>query len=121
MSAITMDFGRSGLRANSVRPRLRLTARGRAVLTTVIVAPLAAIALVVALNGGGASASLEGGQQPFEYVTVQSGDTLWQLAQQVAPQVDPREVIEQFVQFNQLSSPDVYAGQELAIPAQYTR
>ncbi|MCU1412125.1 MAG: hypothetical protein JWR04_2832, partial [Rhodoglobus sp.] len=39
---------------------------------------------------------------PFEYVTVESGQTMWHLAEDLAPQSDPREVIAQIVQFNQL-------------------
>jgi hypothetical protein len=122
MSTITMQFGavpRRDTRAAARKPRLRLTRRGRAVLTVAVLTPLVVSALLIALNGGGASASFEGADAAFQYVTVESGETLWQLAQEVAPRSDPREVIDQFVQFNQLGSPDVYAGQELAIPPQY--
>ena len=100
-------------------PRLRLTKRGRGVLTFLAATPLVIAAFVFALNGGGATASLEGSTVPFEYVTVESGQSLWQLAEQLAPQSDPRDVIAQLVQLNQLETADVYAGQELAIPAAY--
>jgi hypothetical protein len=105
----------------TVSPRLRLTARGRAVLTTLAAGPLVVAAALFILNGGGATASLTGSNVPFEYVTVESGQTLWQLAEQVAPQSDPRDVIAQIEQLNQLAGSDVYAGQELAIPAQYLK
>ena len=98
-------------------PRLRLTKRGRAVLTTLAATPLVVGALLFALNGGGAIASLEGSNVPFEYVTVESGQTMWQLAEELAPQSDPRDVIAQIVEFNQLDGADVAAGQELAIPS----
>lgn len=98
-------------------PRLRLTKRGRGVLTFLAAAPLVIAAFVFALNGGGATASLEGSNVAFEYVTVESGQTMWQLAEELAPQSDPRDVIAQIVQFNQLDGADVYAGQELAIPS----
>ena len=101
----------------SAAPRLRLTKRGRAVLTTLAATPLVIAAFVFALNGGGATASLEGSNVPFQYVTVESGQTMWQLAEELAPQSDPRDVIAQIVQFNQLDGADVYAGQELAIPS----
>jgi LysM repeat protein len=79
------------------------------------------IALVFALNGGAATATLEGSEVPFEYVTVESGQSLWQVAESLAPGADPREVIDAIVSLNGLESVDVYAGQELAIPAAYAR
>ena len=103
----------------SATPRLRMTKRGRSVLTVIIAAPLVIGAMFFGLNGGQATASLDGSDVAFQYVTVSSGETLWQLAGELAPTADPREVIDQIVQLNQLSSPDVFSGQELAIPAQY--
>lgn len=100
-------------------PRLRLTPRGRRVLMTLAATPLVIAALVYALNGGGATASLTGSTQDFTYVTVEAGQSLWQLAEELAPNTDPREVIARIVQLNQLESSDVGAGQELAIPAEY--
>jgi LysM domain len=101
------------------RPRLRLTKRGRSVFTVLAATPLVVIALVIALNGGGATASLDSPTAAFSYTTVASGQTLWQLARETAPAADPRDVIAAIIQLNQLESSDVFAGQELAIPAQY--
>ena len=103
------------------RPRLRLTRRGRVVFTTLAALPLVIAALVFSLNGGTAWGSLEGSSTSFEYVTVESGQSLWQLAEQLAPAADPRDVIDALMRLNGLSSADVYAGQELAIPAEYAR
>ncbi len=103
------------------QPRLRMTKRGRSVLTAIVTTPLVIVALMVALNGGQATASLGGSGVDFQYVTVASGQTLWQLAGELAPTADPREVIDQIVRLNQLESSDVFAGQELAIPVQYTQ
>jgi hypothetical protein len=134
MSAVTMGtvgFGAAArpvrvmsvramsVRVASARPRLRLTKRGRGVHTPRAAAPQAIAAIVVALNGGGATATLEGSGVPFEYVTVDSGESLWQLAETIAPNADPRDVIEQLVQLNRLESSEVFPGQQLAIPAQY--
>jgi LysM repeat protein len=77
--------------------------------------------MLFAINGGGATASLEGSSTGFQYVTVEAGQTLWQLAEDVAPAADPRDVISEIMQLNQLTSADVVAGQELAIPAAYAR
>ncbi|MBX3097961.1 MAG: LysM peptidoglycan-binding domain-containing protein [Salinibacterium sp.] len=111
MSTVVMGHGYS-----ATVPRLRLTSRGRGVLTFLAAAPLVVAALLFALNGGVATASLTGSDEPFQYVTVAAGQTMWQIAEEIAPRSDPRDVIAQLVQFNQLSGPDVYAGQELAIP-----
>lgn len=114
-----MPAGVSGNGHASTAPRLRLTKRGRGVLTFLAATPLVIAAFLFALNGGGATASLEGPAVPFEYVTVEPGQTMWQLAEQLAPQSDPRDVIAQLVKFNQLSGVDIYAGQELAIPVSF--
>lgn len=100
-------------------PRLRLTGRGRRFLTLLISLPLVVAAFWFAMNGGGAIATLGGSDAGFEYVTVEPGESLWQLAEQIAPQADPRDVIADVMQLNQLDSADVFAGQELAIPATY--
>ncbi len=102
-------------------PRLRLTARGRAVFTALTAAPLVAIALFIGLGGGEAVASHNAPGASLEYVSVAPGQSLWQLAQQVAPQADPREVVADILVLNQLASADVQPGQELALPAQYSR
>lgn len=97
--------------------RLRVTTRGRRVLTVLIVVPLLAVIAAFALNGGGATASNE--TVPLTYVSVQQGESLWQLAQQIAPSVDPRDVISDILTLNALDNSQVVAGQRLAIPSQY--
>jgi len=102
------------------RPRLRLTPRGRAVFTTLAALPLVITAMFIGLNGGGAVATNTKPDASFEWVTVGAGESLWELAAEIAPQEDPREFAAQVVSLNQLPSSDVLAGQRLAIPAQYT-
>lgn len=99
--------------------RLRLTRRGRAVFTTLAAIPLVTAALFMALNGGMATATDAAGVS-LEYVTVSGGESLWVVAQEIAPGEDPREVIAQVLRFNELTSPDVVAGQRLAVPSQYS-
>lgn len=98
-------------------PRLRLTRRGRAVLTTIAAAPLVFAALAYALNGGMATATMEQGSS--SYVTVQSGQSLWQLAEEVAPGEDIREVVAQVLRANAMESAEVFPGQQLVVPNQY--
>ncbi|MCU1557532.1 MAG: LysM peptidoglycan-binding protein [Microbacteriaceae bacterium] len=104
-----------------VSPRLHLTKRGRVVLTTLAALPLVIAAFYFATNGGGATASGEVGSVSFQHVTVQPGETLWQLAGDIAPSADPRDVVADIVHLNQLAGADIQAGQKLAIPQQYSR
>ena len=120
----TAVFGNSGFdTAGSYRaqpsPRLHLTKRGRSVFTALAATPLVIAALFFALNGGMATASLDGSDAAFQYVTVETGQSLWHVAETIAPTADPRDVIIEIMKLNQLQSADVFAGQELAIPAQY--
>lgn len=102
------------------RSHLRLTRRGRIVLTSLVAVPLVIAAGSIALNGGMANASSDASSVTFEYVQVESGQSLWELAQTIAPDADPRDVVSDVVHFNQLSSPDVQPGQRLALPSQYS-
>jgi LysM repeat protein len=53
----------------------------------------------------------------FETVTVMPGDTLWSIAQSVAPNADAQAVIAAIEELNQLETLTVQPGQKLAIPA----
>lgn len=103
------------------KTRLRLTRRGRVVFTTLAALPITAGALFLAVNGGMAAAESTSGAPAtsFEYVTIKAGQSLWQLAESVAPSQDPRDVIADIVNLNQLSSEEVQPGQRLALPADY--
>ncbi len=102
--------------------RLRLTARGRRVIAAVAAFP-AVVALALAiLSSGGALASVEHGAPSgtFTEVTVMPGDTLWSIAESIAPAADPRDVVDEIVRVNALSSGALQAGQTLALPPQYS-
>lgn len=102
--------------------RLRLTRRGRRVLATLAALP-ASIALTAAIIGGGAALASRDAGAPagsFATVTVASGESLWSIAEQVAPQADPRDVVDAIVRLNALDSVTVSAGQRIAIPTEYT-
>lgn len=125
MSTATATTTTQAASRPAARPtgRLHLTRRGRAVFTTLAAVPLVAGALVFALNGGIAFAADQGANHaagqvhaaPFSYVTIQPGQSLWQLAQAIAPTEDPRDVIAEIVSLNRLASEDVQPGQRLAI------
>lgn len=100
------------------RVRTRLTRRGRAVLAALIVLPLL-VGGGALLASGGAIAGIQSSSASFRHVTVQPGDSLWSIAQRVAPHDDPRDVIAAFVDLNGLSSGMVMAGEQLAVPHQF--
>ena len=50
-------------------------------------------------------------------VLVQPGDTLWSLAERIAPARDPREVVSQIRRLNGLPTAALQAGQQLLVPA----
>lgn len=76
------------------------------------------LALAVSLSIAGISGSQATSQSPgdLEFITVSSGDTLWQLATTFAPNQDPRDWIAEVVAINALSSVDLEPGQRIALP-----
>jgi hypothetical protein len=110
MSTATVQLG---------QPRLRLTRRGRLVFTVLAAIPVVITAMVFALNGGGAVAT-SGDGQPLETITVQSGESLWSLAEDIAPDVDPRDFISDVLAVNATAGAGLEAGSQLAIPVKYT-
>ena len=107
--------------ASDARParRLRLTRRGRVVFTTLAAIPLVIGVAVVGLSAGGAAANTAAAGATFTYITVDPGESLWQLAESIAPDADPRDVIAEIMNLNQLSTAGVEPGQRLAIPQRY--
>lgn len=105
--------------ARPVTPRLRLTQRGRVVFATLAAVPLVIAGLVFGLGASGAVATRDASTASFTTVTVDAGQSLWDLAAEIAPTADPREVAAQIVSLNQLTSTVLQPGQELAVPASY--
>jgi len=103
--------------------RLRLTRRGRVVFTTLAAIPLVVAVAVVGLSAGGAAANNAGAAAgaSFTYITVDPGESLWQLAEAIAPDADPRDVIAEIMNLNQLSTAGIEPGQRLAIPLRYAQ
>jgi len=118
---ITAPHAIGARRVAAPATRLRLTVRGRRVLAAIAAAP-AVLALGAAIiSGGGALASRDAGADgvTFSTVTVAHGDSLWSIAQEVAPTADPRDVVDAITRLNALEGGHLVAGQSLAIPAQY--
>ena len=51
-----------------------------------------------------------------DLVTVEAGDSLWTLAQRVAPEHDPRDVVAQIRDLNDLPGAGLVPGQQLVLP-----
>ena len=95
---------------------LRLTRRGRALLVLMI-----ALLLLVAFSLGqqatqAADVAGNAGSAPLEQTTVQPGESLWSVAQRIAPDNDPREVVAQIQRLNDLDSAQLQVGQQLLLP-----
>jgi hypothetical protein len=111
--------------AATASSHLRLTPRGRAVFTTLAAIPVVIAAFLIAINGGAATASLESTYNAsqaasYSYVTINAGESLWAVAQRIAPAADPRDVINDILTFNGMSSAELVPGQRIAIPTAYT-
>jgi LysM domain len=100
------------------RTRLRLTRRGRAVFTSLAAVPLIVWAFVMVLGAGDAAAQSGAASSAtsFEYVTVDRGDSLWGIAESIAPHADPRVIIDEIIRLNGLDGAIVEPGQRLALP-----
>ncbi|MEJ1180168.1 MULTISPECIES: LysM peptidoglycan-binding domain-containing protein [unclassified Pseudarthrobacter] len=101
-------------------PPLRLTRRGRVVLIGI---PLVLLAVLIFLLAGFLNAPAKAADSaadlsvtPTVSVTVQSGESLWAIAAAVAPERDPRDVIADIVQLNNLTAGAVVPGQQLFVP-----
>lgn len=119
MSAVvSMDEWRTARRGASVpvpasEGPLRLTRRGRVVL---VVLALGLVALVV-LWGGRAFASGPGEPREVTVHAVQAGETLWQHAAALAGgDRDVRDVVDELMALNGLSSASLEVGQQLLLP-----
>ncbi len=109
---------RTSTQRSAERP-LTLTRRGRFVLVGLPIAlGVAALILLGAFLTSQAQAgeSLPAPSSTVE-VSVAAGESLWDLAVRYAPERDPRDVVAEMVELNDLRGSVVQAGQTVAIPA----
>ncbi|SSC25057.1 LysM domain-containing protein [Klenkia terrae] len=96
---------------------LRLTRRGRLVLCGLgVVTALGLAAFAVPALGGGDPAVPALELAGRSSVVVYSGDTLWSIAEAVAPDTDPRVVVDAIQEANGLSGAGLVPGQVLVLP-----
>jgi hypothetical protein len=127
-SAIAPRSMQAGSQLTAVRPHpappggLRLTRRGRLVLSVFALALIVGlIAILWASLAGGAQAASGRARtgsvyQGMRRVTVLPGQTLWAIARRAEPSADPRTVIPQIMQINAISSTNLQPGQQLWVP-----
>jgi len=102
-------------RAATPRSHVRLTRRGQWVALML----LAAMAFTVLSLIGARSSAVPGNAklEPVQTVQVQPGQTLWDIARQLAPDQDPRLVVDAIVDLNALTDPgSLQVGQRLGVP-----
>jgi LysM domain-containing protein len=106
--------GGTAERADRNRSALRLTGRGRVVLW-VLALMLVALAVLLASR---AAADGPARAQEVERHVVQPGETMWQIAAEVAgPRQDVRDVVFDLVRLNELPDAGLMAGQVIVVPA----
>jgi hypothetical protein len=130
MSTMTVSAGYTGRRTAATRrpvrsapapvaaqPVARLTRRGRLLVTGLVL--LVLVVAAVLLSGGvPATAGTERrASVTAERVTVAPGETLWQIAERVAPGTDPRETVARILDLNGLQTAQVQAGTALLLPS----
>jgi len=107
---------RSSRTSQASRP-VHLTARGRAVAFVASLLALGALVVgagqMVEATAGGAVGGAAG--EPVA-VVVGSGDTLWGIAQEIAPDRDPRSVVQQIRSLNDLGTRSIVPGQSILVP-----
>lgn len=114
------DAGDLASQSATAKSRLRLTRRGRVVFGTLgALAVLAAFAMIALLGGTQAFASAEESNAEFGYVVVQPGASLWQIAAELDPSSDPRDLVAEIVRLNQLNGSGIDAGQPIAVPLRF--
>ncbi len=115
MSAVvSIDEWHAARRQESASERpLRLTRRGRVVLTALVLGLVA----LVALWGGKAFASGPGEPREVTVHAVEAGETLWQHAAALAGgDRDVRDLVDELMALNGLSSTSLQVGQQLLLP-----
>lgn len=125
MSTMTVSAAFVGRPGASVRPAaatapggtaVHLTRRGRLALAGLVLLLLVALAVLVSGGAPALGGTERVGTAPAQRVTVAPGETLWQIAERVAPGTDPRETVARILDLNGLQTAQVQAGTALQLP-----
>ena len=102
----------TGVRAGRPAP-IRLTRRGRIVVLTFFILMASLASAVLWTTASRADDPAEG---PAPTVVVQPDDSLWSIAERVAPGRPPFDVIHDIRTLNDIDTWYVYAGETLVVP-----
>jgi nucleoid-associated protein YgaU len=120
--AVQQRVGRPAAVPHRPRPRVpaaRLTRRGRVLRSLLLGLVLVTAVLVAAVAWGPGVVATSGDGQPVPVntVTVQPGQTVWDIAADSGLGGDPRDVVARIQDLNALSDPgQLQVGQSLAVP-----
>lgn len=98
------------------RSTVRLTRRGR--LVVFLLALVIVLSVGIFLAQGSMATGEKGTPAPTRIVMVGAGDTLWDIAAQVADDGDVRGMVHEIEELNALDSGMVTAGQKLRVPTE---
>ena len=104
------------------RSTVRLTRRGRIVVTILLAAVSLLLAALAWMAVAARAQAADGGLPPgavyrnLTSVVVHPGQTLWSIAAQAEPAADPRAVMQQIIDLNALRGTSVEPGQHLWVP-----
>ncbi|MHA7220184.1 LysM peptidoglycan-binding domain-containing protein [Arthrobacter sp. MDT1-48-3] len=116
----SVSAGEHQLSSREPERPLTLTRRGRLLLVGLPIA--LGVAALILLGAFLTSQAQAGESAPVSSsvvdVNVAAGETLWDLAVRYAPDRDPRDVVTEMVELNNLRSSVVQAGQSISIPAE---
>jgi Tfp pilus assembly protein FimV len=92
---------------------MSLTRRGRAVvlLATMLLA-FTGISVARTVSNAGTTTT----HVVTHSITVRPGETLWQIAERIAPNTDPRDTIDALRDLNAIGPQGLIAGQRLLLP-----
>lgn len=113
MSATSVMSARA-TRATGAAGQLRLTRRGRLVVTLVLTAMI--VAAFVVLGGASVATRDAGTPEQVRVIEVEQGQTLWGIASEASGSGDVREMVYRIRELNSLPDSSLVEGQELAVP-----
>lgn len=93
---------------------VRLTRRGRIVVTLVFLAAL--LAGFTAFGSNVVATGEQGAPVDTRTIVVGEGDTLWGIAADFADDGETRDMVNRIVELNSLDTVTIHSGQELAVP-----
>ncbi len=106
-------------RAPQPTAKLRLTRRGRLVFSTLGLLLGVLTCFMILFQPASARATVDSDTASLQTYSVHAGDNLWSIAQLIAPDYDPRDVIYDLTALNQLEQTTLQPGQLLYLPAKY--